>query len=162
MVLLCGGGRPFLPASGKGKPPHGKEISPLLHVAVLFRYLQCHRNYRINTAILWCMACVPCCLFLFLCNLIAYGIFLCSWYIRNGSVPLSMTAAALFFALQSAVQICVSLPDNSGRRPGTAHLTSAPVSRAAVPVLSAGMPAFMVMAFPMMVAMDIRIKGKGS
>lgn len=47
--------------------------------------------------------CIPYCLFIFLCHMAAYALFLCSWQIRNGGVALPMTAAAVFFALQSAV-----------------------------------------------------------
>ena len=47
--------------------------------------------------------CIPYCLFIFLCNMAADVIFLCSWRIQNGSVTVQMTAVAVFFALQSAV-----------------------------------------------------------
>lgn len=47
--------------------------------------------------------CIPYCLFIFLCNMAADVIFLCSWRIQNGSVTVQMTAGAVFFALQSAV-----------------------------------------------------------
>ncbi len=46
--------------------------------------------------------CVPYCLLIFLCNLTANFIFLCSLQIQTDSVSLSTIAAALFFALQSA------------------------------------------------------------
>lgn len=122
----------------------------------LIRYLSSHKNYLVNTAAMWCVACVlplffrqmkslfvapigfailslntplcillscdpaleqavrflpgqkkvffaPYCLFLFLYNLVADGIFLCSWQIQNGNVCGLMLLAALFFALQSAV-----------------------------------------------------------
>lgn len=123
----------------------------------LFRYLNYHKNYMINTAVMWCVACVmplffkqpesrlfavpigfailslntPVCillscdpelqqavrflphqkkafcvpylLFIFLCNMTANTIFLCSLQIQNGGVTLLMIAEALFFALQSAV-----------------------------------------------------------
>ncbi len=121
-----------------------------------FRYLSCHKNYLLNTAVMWCVAlvlpcffremtglsvipvgfailcfntpicillscdpdleqavrflpgqkrrfCIPYCLFIFLCNMAADVIFLCSWRIQNGSVTVQMTAGAVFFALQSAV-----------------------------------------------------------
>lgn len=122
----------------------------------LFRYLKCHKNYLVNTVIMWCVACVlpvffgkkeglflvpvgfavlslntpvcillssdpalgqavrflpgqkkafciPYCLFIFLCNLAADIIFLCSWQLCNGGVTAWMAAAAMLFALQSAV-----------------------------------------------------------
>ena len=121
-----------------------------------FRYLSCHKNYLLNTVVMWCVAlvlpyflreiaglsvipvgfailslntpicillscdpdleqavrfllgqkwrfCIPYCLFIFLCNMAADVIFLCSWQIQNGSVTVLMTAGAVFFALQSAV-----------------------------------------------------------
>ncbi|MDE7341941.1 MAG: hypothetical protein K2N80_15540 [Lachnospiraceae bacterium] len=121
-----------------------------------FRYLNCHKNYLLNTAVMWCVAlvlpyfiremaglsvipvgfailslntpicillscdpdlelavrflpgqkrrfCIPYCLFIFLCNMAADVIFLCSWQIQNGSVTVHMIAGAVFFALQSAV-----------------------------------------------------------
>ena len=121
-----------------------------------FRYLSCHKNYLLNTAVMWCVAfvlpyflremaglsvlpvgfailslntpicillscdpdleqavrflpgqkrrfCIPYCLFIFLCNMAADVIFLCSWQIQNGSVTAHMIAGAVFFALQSAV-----------------------------------------------------------
>ena len=121
-----------------------------------FRYLSCHKNYLLNTAVMWCVAlvlpyflremaglsvipvgfailslntpicillscdpdleqavrflprqkrrfCIPYCLFIFLCNMAADVIFLCSWQIQYGSVTVLMTAGAVFFALQSAV-----------------------------------------------------------
>ncbi len=121
-----------------------------------FRYLSCHKNYLLNTAVMWCVAlvlpyffremtglsvipvgfailslntpicillscdpdleqtvrflpgqkrrfCIPYCLFIFLCNMAADVIFLCSWRIQNGSVTVQMIAGAVFFALQSAV-----------------------------------------------------------
>nr|WP_300836179.1 hypothetical protein [uncultured Acetatifactor sp.] len=121
-----------------------------------FRYLSCHKNYQLNTAVMWCVAlvlpyflkemaglsvipvgfvilslntpicillscdpdleqavrflpgqkrrfCIPYCLFIFLCNMAADVIFLCSWQIQNGSVTVHMIAGAVFFALQSAV-----------------------------------------------------------
>ncbi len=121
-----------------------------------FRYLGCHKNYLLNTAVMWCVAvvlpyflgeidglsvlpvgfavlslntpvcillscdrdleqavrflpgqkkafCIPYCLFLFLCNMAADVIFLCSWQIQRGGVTAMMAAGAVFFALQSAV-----------------------------------------------------------
>lgn len=47
--------------------------------------------------------CVPYCLFIFLCNMTADTIFLCSLQLQKDGVTLPMLAAALFFALQSAV-----------------------------------------------------------
>lgn len=46
--------------------------------------------------------CIPYCLFIFLCNLAADVIFLCSWQIQNSGVTVLMIASAVFFALQSA------------------------------------------------------------
>lgn len=121
-----------------------------------FRYLGCHRNYLLNTGVMWCVAvvlpyflgeiaclsvmpvgfavlslntpvcillscdhdleqavrflpgqkkafCIPYCLFLFLCNMAADVIFLCSWQIQRGGVTALMAAGAVFFAMQSAV-----------------------------------------------------------
>lgn len=121
-----------------------------------FRYLGFHKNYLINTFVMWCIAlilpyflgeigslsmvpvgfavlslntpvcillscdrdleqavrflpgqvqmfCIPYVLFLFLCNMTADVIFLCSLQIQNSSVTVSMIFAAVFFALQSAV-----------------------------------------------------------
>lgn len=47
--------------------------------------------------------CIPYCLFLFLCNIAADAIFLCSWQLQNNGVTATMIAAAIFFALQSAI-----------------------------------------------------------
>lgn len=47
--------------------------------------------------------CIPYCLFIFLCNLAANAIYLCSMQIQNGGVTGWMIAAGIFFALQSAV-----------------------------------------------------------
>lgn len=47
--------------------------------------------------------CIPYCLFIFLCNMAADGIFLCSWQARIGGVTGVMVLAAVFFALQSAI-----------------------------------------------------------
>lgn len=122
----------------------------------LFRYLDCHKNYLINTAVMWGVAlilprflgkmeslfivpigfailslntpvcillscnpdseqairflpgqekafCIPYCLFIFLCNMAANVIFLCSWQMLNDGVTSFMILTAVFFALQSAV-----------------------------------------------------------
>ena len=122
----------------------------------LFRYLMSHKNYLMNTAALWGVACVlpaflgqmenlfvmpvgfailalntpicillscdpaleqaihflpgqkrafciPYCLFIFLCNMAADAIFLCSWQIRIGGVTGTVILSAVFFSLQSAV-----------------------------------------------------------
>lgn len=121
-----------------------------------FRYMNRHKNYWLNTAVLWCVACVlplffrqmeikfvipvgfavlslntpicillscdpaleqairflpgqrkafciPYCLFIFGCNLIADVIFLVSFQIQAGGVTVFMAASGLFFALQSAI-----------------------------------------------------------
>lgn len=121
----------------------------------LFRYLGAHKNYCVNTVIMWCVACVlpllfgkiemvfavpigfailslntpicillscdsdleravrflpgqerafcvPYCFFIFLCNSIAYSLFLGSIQIQNGGVTLQMVITAIFFALLSA------------------------------------------------------------
>lgn len=47
--------------------------------------------------------CVPYCLFIFLCNMIANGIFLCSMQMQIGGITVRMIAIAVFFALQSAI-----------------------------------------------------------
>lgn len=122
----------------------------------LFRYMRAHKNYIMNTAVMWCAACAlpfffrqmggimlvpvgfavvsmntpvcillscdpaleqavrflpdggrrfcaPYCLFIFLCNMAAEGMFLCSFQIQIGGVTGRMIIAAVFFALQSAV-----------------------------------------------------------
>lgn len=122
----------------------------------LFRYLGCHKNYLLNTAVLWCIAlfaphfsgqtespfiapigfgilsfntpvcillscdpdseqavrflpgqkrafCVPYCLFIFLCNMTANALFLCSLQLKSGNVTVLLTLTAVFFALQSAI-----------------------------------------------------------
>ena len=132
---------------------HGKRATLWRYFS---RYLSCHKNYLLNTAVMWCAAlvlpcflsemaglsaipvgfailslntpicillscdpdleqavrflpgqkrrfCIPYCLFIFLCNMAADVIFLCSWQIQYGSVTVLMTAGAVFFALQSAV-----------------------------------------------------------
>ncbi len=121
-----------------------------------FRYLNCHKNYMMNIAALWGIACVlpiffeqieswfavsfsfailsfntPICIllscdrdfeqavrflpgqkkafavpygmFIFLCNLTADIVFLCSFQIQKGGISLLMAAGAVFFALQSAI-----------------------------------------------------------
>ncbi|MCI8513893.1 MAG: hypothetical protein HFI93_04595 [Lachnospiraceae bacterium] len=156
---------------GRKKHPSG---IPLCHSAIIrkshatgqrrraslwryfFRYRGCHKNYLLNTAVMWCVAlllpgflremaglsvipvgfailslntpicillscdrdleqavrflpgqkrrfCIPYCLFIFLCNMAADVLFLCSWQIQNGSFAVQMVAGAVFFALQSAV-----------------------------------------------------------
>ena len=47
--------------------------------------------------------CLPYCLFVFLCNLSADLVFLCSWYIQIGSVDGTMILAGTLIALLSAV-----------------------------------------------------------
>lgn len=121
-----------------------------------FRYMKYHKNYFMNTVIMWCAACalpllfkqmeslfvipigfailslntpicillscdhaleqavrflpgqkktfcIPYCFFIFLCNITADVIFLCSWQIQIGGVSVQMMAEAVFFAMQSAV-----------------------------------------------------------
>lgn len=122
----------------------------------LVRYLLSHKNYLVNTGILWGMAwvlplffrqvagvwmaplgfallsfntpmgillscdpssqqairllpgqrrtfCLPYSLFLCACHLVAEGFFLCSWQLQMGGVSGPMLAAAVFFALESAI-----------------------------------------------------------
>lgn len=122
----------------------------------LVRYLLSHKNYLVNTGILWGMAwvlplffrqvagvwmaplgfallsfntpmgillscdpssqqairflpgqrrtfCLPYGLFLCACHLVADGFFLCSWQLQMGGVSGPMLAAAVFFALESAI-----------------------------------------------------------
>lgn len=133
-----------------------KQHSRFLVWRYLFRYLNCHKNYLINTAVMWCVAlilprflgemeslfvvpigfavlslntpicillscdpdleqatrflpgqkkafCMPYCLFIFVCNMAANAIFLCSWQMKNHDVTVLMVFIAVFFALQSAV-----------------------------------------------------------
>lgn len=47
--------------------------------------------------------CIPYCFFIFVCNLTADTIFLCSLEIQTGCVTLFMLVTGVFFALQSAV-----------------------------------------------------------
>ena len=114
-----------------------------------FRYLKCHKNYLVNTVVMWGVACVlprfsigpisfvilclntplcillscdtaleqavrflpgqkgafcvPYCLFIFLSNLAANVIYLCSMQIQNGGVTVWIIAAGIYFALQSAI-----------------------------------------------------------
>lgn len=121
-----------------------------------FRYFKNHKNYLMNTGIMWCAACIlpllfrqidrlfvipiglailslntpvcillscdhaleqavrflpdqkktfciPYCLFIFLCNITADVFFLCSRQIQTGGVTVQIIAAAVFFAMQSAV-----------------------------------------------------------
>lgn len=122
----------------------------------MVRYLLSHKNYLVNTGILWGMAwvlplffrqvagvwmaplgfallsfntpmgillscdpssqqairflpgqrrtfCLPYSLFLCACHLVAEGFFLCSWQLQIGGVSGPMLAAAVFFALESAI-----------------------------------------------------------
>ncbi len=122
----------------------------------LFRYLTAHKNYLLNTVIMWGVGCVlpvflgqmdsvsvmpvgfailslntplcillscdpaleqavrflpgqkrafciPYCLFIFLCNMTADVVFLCSWQIRIGGVTGAVIVTAVIFALQSAI-----------------------------------------------------------
>lgn len=46
--------------------------------------------------------CIPYSIFIFLCNIIADSIFLCSWQFQIGGVTVTMIIAAVFFALISA------------------------------------------------------------
>ena len=122
----------------------------------LFRYLMAHKNYLVNTAAMWGVACVlplllgqmearfvlpigfailslntpicillscdpaleravrflpgqgkafcvPYCLFIFLCNLAADIVFLCSWQIQLGGITLFYALTAAAFSLLSAV-----------------------------------------------------------
>ena len=157
-ILLCQG----LPQRKRGYPAiirkghAGRQRKRVSLWRYFFRYLSCHKNYLLNTAVMWCVAlvlpyflremaglsvipvgfailslntpicillscdpdleqavrflpgqkgcfCIPYCLFIFLCNIAADVIFLCSWQIQNGSVTVHMIAGAVFFALQSAV-----------------------------------------------------------
>lgn len=47
--------------------------------------------------------CIPYCLFVFSCNMTADVIFLCSLQLQNGGVTVRLIAAAVFFAMQSAL-----------------------------------------------------------
>lgn len=47
--------------------------------------------------------CIPYCMFIFLCNMTADIVFLCSWEIQNGGITIGIVLIALFFALQSAI-----------------------------------------------------------
>ncbi|MCI9321511.1 MAG: hypothetical protein HFH05_15860 [Lachnospiraceae bacterium] len=138
------------------KSHRAKRRRPAFLWRYFFRYLSCHKNYLLNTAVMWCVAlvlpyflgeiaglsviavgfailslntpicillscdrdleqavrflpgqkkafCIPYCLFLFLCNMAADVIFLCSWQVQNGGVTGLAIAGAAFFALQSAV-----------------------------------------------------------
>lgn len=120
------------------------------------RYLMYHKNYCVNTVVMWGVACilplflrqmgglpavpigfallslntpvcillscdpaleravrllpgqgkafcVPYCLFVFACNMVADGIFLCGLYLWEGGVSIATVAEAAFFALQSAI-----------------------------------------------------------
>lgn len=127
-----------------------------LALRYLLRYLLSHKNYLLNTAILWCVACVlplflehtestfalpiafavlslntplgillscdpsleqalralpaqgkafviPYCLFLLLSNLAADVIFLCSFGLQHGGIPVAAPTLAVLFALTGAV-----------------------------------------------------------
>ena len=142
------------------RPEHHKRIKKACrHSSVwryLFRYLMAHKNYLVNTAAMWGVACVlpvlfggmearfvlpigfailslntplcimlscdpaleqavrclpgqqkafclPYCLFIFLCNLTADIIFLCSWQIQiDGIMPVHIFMAASFALLSAA------------------------------------------------------------
>ncbi len=155
LLLLCADGYSFCFPKNNNK----RTVKRHRHFSVwryLFRYLKTHKNYLVNTGIMWCAACVlplffkqmenlfviplgfailslntpicilvscdtaleqafrflpgqrkafcvPYCLFIFSCNIIADLIFLCSIQIQKGGVDVLMIAAAVFFALQSAV-----------------------------------------------------------
>ncbi len=155
VLLLRADEYSFYPVNHKNK----RSVKVHRHYSVwryFFRYLSAHKNYLINTAIMYCAACVlplfwgqmesrfivpigfailslntpicillscdhdleqamrflPCqaktfcvpyCLFIFSCNIIADIIFLCSLQIQIGGVTAPMIVAAIFFALQSAV-----------------------------------------------------------
>lgn len=121
-----------------------------------FRYLMAHKNYLVNTVIMWGVAwllpwifgemevtfvlpigfailslntpicillscdpaleqairflpgqkkafCVPYCLFIFLCNMIADIIFLTSFEIQVGGITILIALSGIFFAMQSAI-----------------------------------------------------------
>ncbi len=171
-LLLCADGYTFI-ASPKGVAygvpfgytfqikgrRHKSKVTEYKHGFMwryLFRYLNSHKNYWMNTAVMWCVACalplfwgqmdrkfvipigfailslntpicillscdpaleravrflpgqrkafcVPYCLFIFICNLIADFIFLLSFQIQAGGVTVFMAVMAVFFALQSAI-----------------------------------------------------------
>lgn len=167
VLLLFADAYSFYPSEGEGSRRARKEGQSSSRVARLWsgflvwkyflRYMKCHRNYLLNTIIMWGVACVlpvffkqmesgsltvipigfailslntpicillssepalqqtihflpgqerafcvPYCLFIFACNLVADLIFLGSMQILNGGVTILMLAAALFFSLQSA------------------------------------------------------------
>lgn len=133
-----------------------KSSSHFLVWHYLLRYLTSHKNYLINTLILWAAAsvfpffwgktesrlimpigfavltlntpicillscnpdleqslrclpgqmkafCIPYCLFIFLCNITADIIFICSWQIKIGGITTAIILTAAFISLQSAV-----------------------------------------------------------
>lgn len=140
------------------KNEHCYSIKSHKHYSVLiylFRYLKFHKNYLMNTLIMWCIACflplffrqmntmavisigfailslntpicillscdpaleqslrflpgqkkffcIPYCFFIFLCNMAADSIFLCSWQMQNHNITIPIIGVAVFFALQSA------------------------------------------------------------
>lgn len=47
--------------------------------------------------------CVPYCLFIFICNMVADSLFLCSLQIQTGRITILIIITAVFFALLSAV-----------------------------------------------------------
>ena len=150
-LLLLGGTGP-----GEARlPRHRFSGQPSLG-RYLVRYLLSHKNYLVNTGILWGMAwvlplffrqvagvwmaplgfallsfntpmgillscdpssqqairflpgqrrtfCLPYSLFLCACHLVTEGFFLCSWQLQIGGVSGPMLAAAVFFALESAI-----------------------------------------------------------
>ncbi len=155
LILLKADGYAFyLEEGGKKKNTHKHRRYSVLRY--LLRYVSAHKNYLLNTAVMWGAASVlpllfrqteglfvvllgfailslntpvcillscdpaleqalrilpgrakmflaPYCLFLFLCNIIADSIFLCSFWIQTGYCSGLMICAAVFFALQSAV-----------------------------------------------------------
>lgn len=158
LSLLGGDGYDFYlrdSREGKGKSTVKSHRRYFVWV-YFFRYLKSHKNYFINTVIMWCAACIlplffrqmesmyvipmgfailslntpvcillSCdpsleqavrflpdqkktfcmsyCLFIFLCNVTADLIFLCSLQFQTGGVTVLMAVTAFFFAMQSAV-----------------------------------------------------------
>lgn len=138
---------------------HSRTVQSGKHVLVwryLFRYLLAHKNYLLNTAVMWIVACllplffgqtkrsfalpigfavlslntpicillscdpdleqalrslprqwkafaVPYCLFIFLCNLSADGIFLVSYALQCGGTDISHCIMAALFAISGAI-----------------------------------------------------------
>lgn len=155
MLLQTADGYIFYSQEGK-KSHKVKKYRRFSVWRYLFRYLNSHKNYLINTAVMWCAAvilphffqkveslfvvpigfavlslntpicillscdpdleqavrflpgqrkafCIPYCLFIFVCNMTANIIFLCSWQLQNSGVTVLMILTAVFFALQSAI-----------------------------------------------------------